>query len=257
MIAAPPSPPSSPSSSGDASLIQSKFDALIASFEEIEANMHLSDGEYRKLWERLALHYQGKFTNFNIAETTGLNIRSAVRDEKNTDFEHRWERLVDDNDGMWKIRKEEGQRYKHTEGLFFVISPEVEQVKIFDCVCAIDYLYRFKSYFRLVMLCATAGNVLTVVAVPLSPLVWLHVTDMDTMLFVGNETSLGNDTLLNGNGTTSPRSPLPSGLLSFSTIVLNMLCACASFVFANLASSPSFHATPAVEDKQVPHLRIA
>ena len=103
-------------------------------------------------------------------------------------FEERFNELVDVKDGNMHSSasvKGEGIRYVHTPGLYFSLKPEIEDVTIYDSVCLIDYLFKFKVYFNLHFI-SLVISVLLGFSIFFSPIVWMDVTGTD-IIFFGNE----------------------------------------------------------------------
>ena len=136
-------------------------------------------------------------------------LKERQRDEKNTEYKDLWTSLTDDET---KYRHEMvtglSERYKPTPGLFFVLKPEVEEVKIFDSKSPIDYLFQYKAYFVLHIIvsitCAFTGFF---AAIPFSPLIWMDVTDTVDIFF--NETSISNGTIFTTSTFPTDLSSMP------------------------------------------------
>ena len=181
--------------------------------------------------------------------SNGLIVKKRERDRENETFKERFNELVDVQDGFTYAfhptmnvndpnMKEEGWRVVHTNGFYFSMKPEFEDVNIYDSKCAIDYLFKFKLYYYIHMVAFLLGNIVLGFALLFSPIVWMDNTRTD-IIFFGNETS-------------SP--PLSSGLVAFSTITFLMWCAANAFGYTNAcAHVKSIHAAAAVEDVKSSH----
>ncbi len=140
-------------------------------------------------------------------------------EQKDTTFEERWVALVDKTDGFMHP---DGYRYRHTPDLFFNIKPEIEAVTISDAVSPNDYLFQYKLYYGVHVLCLLTGILIGLFVLPLSPIVWMDITGTDNIFF-GNTTA-----------ESAKESPLPNGLVNFSTTAFKIWCSAFSFVFTNL-----------------------
>ena len=169
---------------------------------------------------------QTKFREKRLSN--GLFLKMRERNREDVTFEERFNELVDIKDGNMHLAasvKGEGIRYVHTPGLYFSLKPEIEDVTIYDSVCLIDYLLKFKVYYKMYQV-SVGIWFLFGFSLFFSPIVWMDITGTD-IIFFGNETS-------------SP--PLSSGLVAFSTNTFLICCA----AYAFFATNAVLHVNPSM-----------
>ena len=164
--------------------------------------------------------------------SSGLILQERVKNDDNTAYEERYKRLTN-NDTQYRYEIAKGQfseRYKPTPGLYFVIKPEIEEVKVYDSTAPIDYLFQFKPYFALHILVSIIFSLSGIfAALPLFPLVWMEATGT-TDMFLGDETAINGT---NQTNATLPSSTLSSGLVTYANVGFIVCCISACIVCLN------------------------
>ena len=146
-----------------------------------------------------------------------------VKNDDNTAYEERYKRLTNNNT-QYRYEVAKGQfseRYRPTPGLYFVIKPEIEEVKVYDSTAPIDYLFQFKPYFALHILASIIFSLSGIfAALPLFPLVWMEATGT-TDMFLGDETAINGT---NQTNATLPSSTLSSALITYANVGFIVCC---------------------------------
>ena len=181
--------------------------------------------EVKKTFEDLARFFAGKASGSNYIRRTKTQFRERrlsngldmkVREKGDGDngaFSERMKKLWGD---VGAFRNGTGtSRYKPIDGMYMIIKPVVEEVKICDGPAPIDVFFKYSAYYKVHRICFSL--VLLLGWSPLiSPIVWMDITATDKIFF---------------NSTN--KSGLSPALKMFSRIVFTIFLAAWSFFLTN------------------------
>ena len=151
--------------------------------------------------------------------SSGLAIMVREKDDGESGaFSERMKNLWGDAGAFRQtLNGEPDIRYKPIDGMYMVVKPVVEEVKIHDGPVLIDALFKYGTYRKFHVTCLFTG-ILFGWSFMFSPIVWMDITATDKIFF---------------NSTNSTEAGLPPGLKSFSQVVFTVFLVAASIVFTN------------------------
>ena len=162
-------------------------------------------------------HMQKSFRKKTLS--SGLEMMVRQLNENEGAFSERYSEHTRDLGAYVHTSMRDGKpvlRYRPAEGLYMVVKPVVDEVKIHDGPVPIDMLFKYALYFKFYLF--SFGMVIfSFFSLLLSPVVWMDVTGTDANFF--NQT----------NGTSGPSS----GLKSFSWASFMIFLVCAGILFTN------------------------
>ena len=150
--------------------------------------------------------------------SSGLEMMVREKDDGASGaFSERMKKLWGDAGAFRHIvNGEPDVRYKPIDGMYMVVKPVVEEVKIHDGPVLSDALFKYGAYFKFHITCFLTC-ILFGWSLIVSPIVWMDITATDKIFF---------------NSTNSTEAGTP-GLKTFSQVVFTIYLVAFSVIFTN------------------------